>query len=129
MPGPQSQVGGLVGLVGGRGWKTQMEKSARVGLELRVYRLWAKDTTITPHPHTHTHTHNHTLTYWWHMFTRAWLLSRDTMPYLLSWAIEQLKDHLVKGLMWVLFEFWGSLTGQYATESLFLLLLHRSTIG
>ncbi len=51
LPGIQSQLGGLVGLVRGR-WKIRW-KIARVELELWP---WAKNTTTTPHIH-HTSTH------------------------------------------------------------------------
>ncbi len=52
MPGPQSQLGGLVGLVGSR-WKTRW-KIARVGLELR---------TSAPEPRTQSLYHTATIYY------------------------------------------------------------------
>ena len=60
LPGIQSQLGGLVGLVRGR-WKIRW-KIARVELELWDLRPWARTQplhhTVTTHPHTyHTFTH------------------------------------------------------------------------
>ncbi len=66
MPGPQSQLGGLVGLVGGRGRKTRW-KVARVGLnsgpQALSQRTQPVHPTATTHTHTHTHTHIHTHTH------------------------------------------------------------------
>ncbi len=59
------------------------------------------------HTHAHTHTHDacmHTHTLLAHVYMSMPIISRDTMPYLSSRSVEQLKDHLVKGLVWVFFE-------------------------
>ncbi len=46
MPGPQSQLGGLVGLVRSDG-KLELSEGLTRGPQ-----AWAKDTTTTPHTHT-----------------------------------------------------------------------------
>ncbi len=55
IPGTQSQLGGLVGLVGGR-WKIRWKKCQSWAWTRGPEALSPADTTTTPHSHTHTHT-------------------------------------------------------------------------
>ena len=60
VPGTQSQLGGLVGLVGGR-WKIRW-KMPELGLNSRTSGPDPRTQLLNQHSHTHTHIHTHTHT-------------------------------------------------------------------